>query len=92
MIIDKSKLQFKSSVKIIQKKSLTIYRDAALTNILNPKVAMFFIAFLPQFIEPTYKRTYNSFLTLGLTFTFTGTIMVHYACSLFITDFFKTQE
>ncbi len=74
MIIDKSKLSLNSSEKSFQKKSKHIYRDAALTNILNPKVAMFFIAFLPQFIEPTYKGNIIPFLTLGLTFTFTGTI------------------
>ena len=73
MILDKSKLQFKN-IKPAQKKSLSIYRDAALTNIFNPKVAMFFIAFLPQFIEPTYKSSIIPFITLGFTFTFTGTI------------------
>jgi threonine/homoserine/homoserine lactone efflux protein len=73
-IFDRSGMQFKSEINSSQKKSLIIYRDAALTNILNPKVAMFFIAFLPQFIEPTYKSSIIPFLTLGLTFTFTGTL------------------
>lgn len=74
MIINKSKLQLKEDINSIQRKSLNIYRDAALTNILNPKVAMFYIAFLPQFIEPSYKSNIFPFMTLGLTFTFTGTI------------------
>jgi len=53
---------------------LKTYRDGVITNVLNPKVALFFIAFLPQFIEPTLKNTFLPFLALGITFTITGTI------------------
>lgn len=53
---------------------LTIYRDAILTNVLNPKVGLFFIAFLPQFIDPSRPNAVVPFLTLGLTFIVTGTI------------------
>jgi threonine/homoserine/homoserine lactone efflux protein len=74
MFADISRLNLKEGTNRIQKKSLNIYRDAALTNILNPKVAMFFIAFLPQFIDPSYKNNVVPFMTLGLTFTFTGTV------------------
>jgi len=51
-----------------------IYRDAVVTNVLNPKVAMFFIAFLPQFINPGYQHSMLPFLILGISFTITGTI------------------
>lgn len=53
---------------------LTVYRDAIFTNILNPKVALFFIAFLPQFIDPSIKNTVLPFLALGATFVTTGTL------------------
>lgn len=51
-----------------------IYRQGALTNILNPKVAVFFIAFLPQFISPESPAKVLSFIVLGLVFITTGTI------------------
>jgi threonine/homoserine/homoserine lactone efflux protein len=50
------------------------YRRGILTNLLNPKVAIFFLAFLPQFVDSSSPHRALSFLALGGTFVFTGTI------------------
>ena len=63
--------------KLVQAKTLNykqIYRQGVLTNTFNPKVALFFIAFFPQFIDPSYAHSTLSFLILGLIFALTGLI------------------
>ena len=64
--------------KKVEKKEISnnkLFLQGAFTNILNPKVALFFLAFLPQFINVHTGNIALSILLLGIWFNIGGTIV-----------------
>jgi threonine/homoserine/homoserine lactone efflux protein len=49
-----------------------IFLQGMLTNVLNPKVALFFLAFLPQFVNRSSGHVAEQMLLLGIVFTLMG--------------------
>jgi threonine/homoserine/homoserine lactone efflux protein len=76
----------------IERASLwAIFRQGVLTNVLNPKVALFFLAFLPQFVDPSRGAPAVQMAVLGLIFDLNGTLVnisvavgAHSVASLFL--------
>lgn len=54
---------------------MAVFRQATLINILNPKVALFFMALLPQFVSPAAPHPALAFLFLGVIFNVNGTLV-----------------
>lgn len=52
-----------------------ILLQGLVTNVLNPKVALFFLAFLPQFADPARGPLWSQLLLLGVLFNLSGTLI-----------------
>jgi threonine/homoserine/homoserine lactone efflux protein len=53
-----------------------IYRQTILMNILNPKVALFFLAFLPQFVDTGSEHVTSQFILFGFLFQLTALMIM----------------
>jgi threonine/homoserine/homoserine lactone efflux protein len=63
----------KICVEESNEKQKNVFKQGVIVSVLNPKVAMFFLAFLPQFIDPNSLNAAAELLTLGLLFSLLAT-------------------
>ncbi|MFN2457345.1 MAG: LysE family translocator [Chitinophagaceae bacterium] len=73
ILTSKRSLQIETTTRTISGKK--IFLQAVITNVLNPKVALFFLAFLPQFISLEKGNTTLQIFYLGVWFNTVGTLV-----------------
>src|SRR2546427_3191526 len=69
-----SRRQKQIATSIREARLRTIFTQGVITNVLNPKVALFFLAFLPQFVHGD-KKVAAQIIFLGVLFNISGTIV-----------------
>ena len=72
---------FAAEAQVTPASATRAFGQGLMVNLLNPKVILFILAFLPQFVDPA-RAILPQFLTLGLVFSFGG-LLVNGAVGLF---------
>ena len=72
---------FAAEARVVPTAAGRAFWQGLMVNLLNPKVILFILAFLPQFVDPA-RPILPQFLTLGLVFSFGG-LLVNGAVGLF---------
>lgn len=67
--------QIHSHKPVLHVRGFSLYLRGVLMNALNPKVALFYIAFLPQFIIPDLRPVWQQTVIYGITFTLIVTLI-----------------
>lgn len=78
---DKEAFDLKSQISIMNPRAL--FWQGVLSNVLNPKIAIFFLAFLPQFVDQGSSQVPLQMAILGMTFAGFG------LCFLVIVGYFS---
>lgn len=71
----RSFLEKQDDLELLTSRKMTAsqaFRQAIFAEVLNPKTALFFLAFMPQFINPSTGAVVSQFAVLGLTFAVLG--------------------
>ncbi len=67
---DKSTFSLQTQTSVVS--SRAVFWQGVLSNVLNPKIAIFFFSFLPQFVDKGSSQVTLQMVILGLTFAFFG--------------------